>query len=675
MKFININSAALLAAAAIVGGCSENSWNDKLDGFEVPPVYSEVQTINYTLTAADYTAIASNSTNKGLATTDEESAALAAVGTNGCFASQADAQKYIPALLSSSSFPYFTLNDGSNINITYNLSDNQPESVKDINAGVLEYKVSKDDYINAWGSDDDYIQGFAPITPASASLPTILKEQYPDAAKGEYAVISYQETDANPVFGNVGENDAPVVYLENAFTDGQGDFTIENVNVPEGLQVWTNSDRYGMVATGYLDPGTGSKENLETDAWLLSPEVTLKATANATLVFDNAVNYFSNIDAAKAEATVNVREKGGEWKQLTIPTFPEKLSFTYVNTGAIDLSAYNGKTIQIGFHYVSTTKAGTWEIKNLKLADTDPKAAPAVSSKTRAAAAEMPMVSKCAIYQYDGTEWKVPSDIVVLQPADYAAMGESYGNLSGTLPSDYLPTYAANAFPYAGEDAAKIVAYKYYANSKTTYKATELIKNNGVWTINNGATTDKFTRMDGEWSFNPSLELTLPTGNTEPSSTVYMACKDWVFTNVTKKLYPDAQPANGSKPGPPFIDYRNNAEFYSGASAYYGNVDVRASTALNNAPEGYTGYDGLSDDEITALIKKRFATETLPGALSMLYPDAKPIDGMEVTYSITFASYAGSAVMETAVYTVVGQGEFKYKSCTWFQNGEDDEWK
>lgn len=275
----------------------------------------------------------------------------------------------------------------------------------------------------------------------------------------------------------------------------------------------------------------------------------------------------------------------------------------------------------------------------------------------------MATVVKNAIYSYDGSAWKVPGSMLILQPADYTAMGQSYGNLSGTLPDELLPTYLAQALPYAAEDAAVIVVYKYYdANKVTAYHASQLTKTEGKWVMNYGATVDKFTRKDGKWNFNPSVEMVLPYArNTDPTYTYFMAVKDWVFDNVTKKLYPNAEPANGSQPGPPFIDYRNNAEFYSGASAYYGNVDVRASTAKSNAPEGYTGYEGLSDDEISELILKRFATETFVGALGIVHADADQVAGMEVTYTFTFTAYTSGGTQEyVAEYLVVGKGQFEF---------------
>ncbi|MDE5675968.1 MAG: DUF5017 domain-containing protein, partial [Muribaculaceae bacterium] len=81
MKRINIKSVSLLTGIILLSGCSENAWNDHLDGFEVPPISSKTETINYTLTADDYKAIASNSTNKSLASEAGESEELAAIGT------------------------------------------------------------------------------------------------------------------------------------------------------------------------------------------------------------------------------------------------------------------------------------------------------------------------------------------------------------------------------------------------------------------------------------------------------------------------------------------------------------------------------------------------------------------------------------------------------------------
>ena len=176
MKNLNIKSVALLATAAMMAGCSENAWNDHLDGFEEPPVYSKTETIDYTLTAADYSSIASNSTNKALAEEAGEADALKAIGTNGCFASAEQARKYMPAFLSGSSFPYFTLNNGSSLRIGYDLSTNQPEEVKAIEAGVKTYTVTEEDYQEAWGNTNT-TQPQPPTTKTTQKLRQLLLRQ------------------------------------------------------------------------------------------------------------------------------------------------------------------------------------------------------------------------------------------------------------------------------------------------------------------------------------------------------------------------------------------------------------------------------------------------------------------------------------------------------------------
>ena len=63
MKLYKSSHLLLLACTALLAGCSENSWNDHLDGFEKPGIGTGVENVTYTLTEADYKSIASNSAN------------------------------------------------------------------------------------------------------------------------------------------------------------------------------------------------------------------------------------------------------------------------------------------------------------------------------------------------------------------------------------------------------------------------------------------------------------------------------------------------------------------------------------------------------------------------------------------------------------------------------------
>lgn len=58
------------------------------------------------------------------------------------------------------------------------------------------------------------------------------------------------------------------------------------------------------------------------------------------------------------------------WTQIaSIPVRATGNSWDFVNVGPIDLSAYAGQTVNIGFKYTSSTdKAGTWEVKNFTAA-------------------------------------------------------------------------------------------------------------------------------------------------------------------------------------------------------------------------------------------------------------------------------------------------------------------
>lgn len=159
-------------------------------------------------------------------------------------------------------------------------------------------------------------------------------------------------------------NPAPAVLLDAPFTDGQGQFTIDNVDLPDGVSaVWTQDSKYGMKATSYVG-GT----NYKAESWLVSPVIDFTEAAAPYMIFEQAFNYFADIAAAKKEASVWVRVEGGSWQELTVPAYPEKLSWDFISSGRVGLDAAKGKKAQIGFKYVGTaTRAGTWELKNLKV--------------------------------------------------------------------------------------------------------------------------------------------------------------------------------------------------------------------------------------------------------------------------------------------------------------------
>ncbi|MBR5062592.1 MAG: chitobiase/beta-hexosaminidase C-terminal domain-containing protein [Prevotella sp.] len=144
------------------------------------------------------------------------------------------------------------------------------------------------------------------------------------------------------------------------FTKGQGAFTINDVVLPEGLDfVWSNSSSYGMKASAYVD-----NVRYVTESWLVSPVFDMTSVTAPVLTFSHTGKFFANMEM---EATIWVKVEGGDWEQLTIPTWFTGNDWKYVDA-QIDLSKYAGKKVTLGFRYTSSeTSAATWEIKTLSI--------------------------------------------------------------------------------------------------------------------------------------------------------------------------------------------------------------------------------------------------------------------------------------------------------------------
>ena len=641
----------VVAVAATFVSCDENAWNDDLDGFkeaEEAPIANK-QTVEYTLTDADYSTIASNSTNKALAG-DAGADALKAVGNNKSFSAAATAAEYVPAFLGSSNFPYFTLTDGSAVKVTYRSSANLPAELAEAAKAQL-YTVTEDDYMEVWGSQDDYVESFTPAKDAAKLLPGILKEMV-DLGDGKYCVVTYNVATSEPNFGGGADSGTPVEVLNQTFTESLGDWTIEDENLPEGLTyIWSwGGENYGAKASGYA-----SGTNYDAAAWLISPVIDLSKFKSATLSYEQATNYFADVETMKAQAEVYGRVEGGNWTKLTVPTYPDKMSWTFVATGDIDLSAFAGKKMQIAFKYTSTAaKAGTWEVKNV-LVNASTKAA---KSPMKASAYSVPSTTKRALYIHEGDDWGLAADFAVLDPADYTAMGQKYQNLTGA--ANYLPQYLTANYPYAQADDIKNVMYLYYnSSSKETYYLCDQYQYNGsAWILNDGTTTDQFVKSNGKWMYDPSVTIDLPVTKGDATSVLYyQTCVDWVYNNICVPLGDTS-----IKSGKFYVTSYGNNEYYCGTSAYQCNIDLRP----DKAREQYAaGYEGMSDEQIVALEKERFMNEVMPGALSILHSDAKPIDGVDVTYTINFGVYTGTTTTYTARFKVVGPGKFEPIDCTW----------
>ncbi len=257
-----------------------------------------------------------------------------------------------------------------------------------------------------------------------------------------------------------------------------------------------------------------------------------------------------------------------------------------------------------------------------------------------------------ALYAYENNAWAPVKEVITLQPADYKAMGLQSDFSATNAPENYLPAFLKISKPYAQAEDKVFVAYNFYdaGEKATVLRADEYVYDGSQWSRNNGIIeqTDQFVKSNGKWVWDPSVTIILPPGkNQELSTLYYQACVDWVKDNVT----------DGAK----YVTSYGNNEYYTGASAYQGNLDWRAAEARAQFADGYAGMD---DAQIVEAMKQH-TIEVFAKVLEVLNPDAKVVSGVDVTYTIHVGVYQGtniSAPTHKLVYKVVGNPEFEFVS-------------
>ena len=146
------------------------------------------------------------------------------------------------------------------------------------------------------------------------------------------------------------------------FASGQGQFTIEDVMLPQELTyVWQHDASYScMKASAYVNQAYAA------ESWLISPIIDLSNASAATLKFDQAVNHASPDGALSVMISTdydgNVFQS--TWTELSLSQWPAGNNWTFINSTA-DLNPYLGQRVTIAFKYTSNFNASaTWEVKN-----------------------------------------------------------------------------------------------------------------------------------------------------------------------------------------------------------------------------------------------------------------------------------------------------------------------
>lgn len=172
--------------------------------------------------------------------------------------------------------------------------------------------------------------------------------------------------DINVDFDGGTQPGGETVVLDESFATGMGQFTTENITLPEGGSYVWKEGKY--QETTYIKAGAFINDAArEADSRLVSPTLDLTTATTATLTFDHAYNHYKKADNHESELTLEVKEENGDWTPIVIPNFNDGSTWAYVSN-TIDLSAYAGKKMQFAFHYKSTTtNALGWQITKVKV--------------------------------------------------------------------------------------------------------------------------------------------------------------------------------------------------------------------------------------------------------------------------------------------------------------------
>ena len=153
-----------------------------------------------------------------------------------------------------------------------------------------------------------------------------------------------------------------------------GKIQLFHYDLEDGISyIWRFDNLYGMRGSSYSGgPHYG-------EGWFVTPKIKLKNATAPALSFDHALNYGPTDETREQQITVWVSTDftddvhSATWTQLPWNEWngttgvPDANSWTYYNSGRMDLSAWNNQTIYIGFRY--KTEAGqtcpTWEVKNI----------------------------------------------------------------------------------------------------------------------------------------------------------------------------------------------------------------------------------------------------------------------------------------------------------------------
>ncbi len=207
-------------------------------------------------------------------------------------------------------------------------------------------------------------------------FPNLMEYVWGDST--EYAfdpATTVKSSDYNGGDGGGDDNTEYAIYTANYHSYDGGCATTDITQPDDGVEVWTRSSKYGWTASGSIKNSSGTYVKHNAEGYLVTPTIDLGEYSSATLSFTHELNFCTS---PTEYLSVEVR-CDGDVTTLSGFTWPAGTAFTSVQSGNISLDAFAGKSIQIAFHYTSTTSvSGTWEIENIAV--TGKKASTGIST-------------------------------------------------------------------------------------------------------------------------------------------------------------------------------------------------------------------------------------------------------------------------------------------------------
>lgn len=363
---------------------------------------------------------------------------------------------------------------------------------------------------------------------------------------------------------------------------------------------------------------------------------------------------------AKMTGTVAV---SGNYYNFNIPGAETAVGSIYGATDELKAQLSDGMECTLYGYFFSISKTGgAPKYVNIIVTSVEPATA-SISTLALTVKSE----KQYAFFKFNGSAYEA-TEIVAVQPADYTAMGQGYGNFTAPAQDSYLPKFLSEKYPYAQVDDKLYVGYRCYSGGATSWKVDEYIFN-GEWTKTAyfESRQDQFRKTEGEWLIDRTLELDFTSTSSPETKAFYQYCVNWVYDfkdvpmgapardNAGEILSTEIVLIDGNKPaGNYWVSNYGNNEFYTGASAYYGNMDWRPSAVKGGFAAA--GMGDLSDDEILAKLKEHTA-EVYAEVLGYMYPEVTADDYKKVIIKVYCY---GPNKNYSFTFDVVEKGKFQY---------------